>query len=37
MHDFFSGNLRNPARHRRVGLMRQFRLNQLDSMEHHAV
>jgi hypothetical protein len=29
-HDFFFENLRNPARIRRGGLMRQFRSGQLD-------
>jgi hypothetical protein len=29
MHEFFFGNLRNPARGRRAGLMHQFRCNQL--------
>ena len=32
MHDFFPENLRNPARSRRAGLMRQFRSGQLDSI-----
>jgi hypothetical protein len=31
MHEFFSENLRNPARNRRAGLMRQFCPSQLDS------
>jgi hypothetical protein len=31
MHEFFFENLRNPARSRRAGLMRQFRSSQLDS------
>ena len=31
MHNFFFENLRNPARSRRAGLMRQFRSGQLDS------
>jgi hypothetical protein len=31
MHEFFFENLRNPARSRRAGLMRQFRSGQLDS------
>ena len=31
MHDFFFENLRNPARIRRAGLMRQFCPGQLDS------
>ena len=31
MHDFPPENLRNPARNRRAGLMRQFRSGQLDS------
>jgi hypothetical protein len=31
MHDFFFENLRNPARSRCAGLMRQFRSGQLDS------
>ena len=32
LHDFFFfENLRNPARNRRAGLMRQFRSGQLDS------
>ena len=33
MHEFFFENLRNPARSRRAGLMRQFRSGQLDSIE----
>jgi hypothetical protein len=34
MHDFFFENLRNPARIRRAGLMRQFRSGQLlDSIQ----
>jgi hypothetical protein len=32
MHEFFPENLRNPARNRRAGLMRQFRSGQLDSI-----
>jgi hypothetical protein len=32
MHNFPPENLRNPARNRRAGLMRQFRPGQLDSM-----
>jgi hypothetical protein len=32
MHDFFPENLRNPARSRRAGLMRQFRSGQLNSI-----
>ena len=32
MHEFFFENLRNPARSRRAGLMRQFRSGQLDSI-----
>ena len=32
MHDFFSEKLRNPARNRRAGLMRQFRSGQLYSI-----
>jgi hypothetical protein len=31
MHEFFFENLRNPARSRRAGLMRQFRSGQLNS------
>jgi hypothetical protein len=31
MHEIFFENLRNPARNRRAGLMRQFRFRQLDS------
>ena len=31
MHEIFFENLRNPARIRRVGLMREFRSGQLDS------
>jgi hypothetical protein len=31
MHKFFSENLRNPARSRRAGLMRQFRTGQVYS------
>ncbi len=31
MHEFPPENLRNPARSRRAGLMRQFRSGQLDS------
>jgi hypothetical protein len=31
MHEFFPKNLRNPARNRRAGLMRQFSSGQLDS------
>jgi hypothetical protein len=31
MHEFVFENLRNPARNRRAGLMRQFPSNQLDS------
>ena len=31
MHEFFPENLRNPARSRRAGLMRQFRSGQLYS------
>jgi hypothetical protein len=31
MHEFSPDNLRNPARSRRAGLMRQFRSGQLDS------
>jgi hypothetical protein len=31
MHEIFPENLRNPAQHRRAGLMRQFRPGQLDS------
>jgi hypothetical protein len=33
MHKFFPENLRNPARSRRAGLMRQFRFGQLDSTQ----
>jgi hypothetical protein len=37
MHDFFFEKLRNPARSRRAGLMRQFRSGQLYSrFLHHA-
>jgi hypothetical protein len=32
MHEFSPKKLRNPARNRRAGLMRQFRSGQLDSM-----
>jgi hypothetical protein len=31
MHEFFPEKLRNPARMRRAGLMRQFSSGQLDS------
>jgi hypothetical protein len=31
MHEFIFENLRNPARGRRAGAMRQFRSGQLDS------
>ena len=38
MHEFFFENLRNPARNRRAGLMRQFCPGQLDSINgNHAV
>jgi hypothetical protein len=33
MHEFFSENVRNPARSRRAGLMRQFSSGQLDSIQ----
>ena len=38
MHDFFLENLRNPARIRRAGLIRQFSSGQLDSshLQDHA-
>jgi hypothetical protein len=32
MHEISPENLRNPARERRAGAMRQFRLGQLDSI-----
>jgi hypothetical protein len=33
MHEIFFENLRNPARNRPAGLMRQFRSDQLDSTQ----
>jgi hypothetical protein len=33
MHEFFFENLRNPARNRPAGLMRQFRSDQFDSTQ----
>jgi hypothetical protein len=33
MHEFFFENLRNPARSRRAGLMRQFHSSQLNSRD----
>ena len=37
MDEFFPENLRNPARNRRAGLMRQFRSSQLDSSRYYIV